>query len=80
MNTNEDIDAVVRETLGGAGPTICEVMVSPEERTLPRVAARQDADGRMVSSPMEDMSPLLDRDEFDEIMSIQGGADGQNHS
>ncbi len=49
------------------GPCVIEVMVDPKERTLPRVTASVK-DGKIVSNPMEDMTPLLSRDEFYSVM------------
>ncbi len=65
---------VVRETLESAGPAICVVKTSVNEVTIPRVAAEVRPDGTIVSKPMEDMSPLLAREEF---VAIMGQADAQ---
>ena len=46
------------------GPVVCEVMTIPDETRAPRVSSSQRADGSMVSRPLEDMWPFLDRDEF----------------
>ena len=61
---------VIRKVLRTKGPVICEVMVPPTEQTLPRVMARVKPDGTIVSSPMEDMTPLLDRKELKAQMLI----------
>jgi len=60
----------VRDILEAEGPVICEVMVSPEQVTAPRVSSRQCEDGSMVSMPMEDLWPFLDREEFKSNMVI----------
>jgi acetolactate synthase-1/2/3 large subunit len=58
----------LREKVAGMllqdGPVVCEVMVSPEDRTSPKVSSAQRPDGTMVSKPLEDLWPFLDRDEF----------------
>ena len=54
----------VREVLETSGPVICEVRVTQNQFTAPRVASRQLPDGTMVSSPLEDLWPFLDRDEL----------------
>ena len=54
----------VRDVLGFEGPVVCEVMVSPDQYTAPRITSMQRPDGTMVSKPLEDMWPLLSRDEF----------------
>ena len=60
----------VREVLALAGPVICAVDVSSNEVTAPRVGSQVQPDGTIVSAPMEDMSPLLDREEFAANMII----------
>jgi acetolactate synthase-1/2/3 large subunit len=60
----------VREILRKEGPVVCEVMVSPDQVTAPRVSSHQREDGSMESMPMEDLWPFLDRAEFRSNMSI----------
>ena len=64
INNHEELRARMGELLGGAGPLICVVKTSAEEEVAPRVSSTLNEDGTMVSRPMEDMSPLLERDEF----------------
>jgi acetolactate synthase-1/2/3 large subunit len=54
----------IRQTLATKGPVICEVSVSPLEVQQPRVMSTLRADGTIVSKPMEDLWPFLERDEF----------------
>ena len=54
----------VREVLQSEGPVVCDVKISPEQITAPRVSSMQMEDGSMVSMPMEDLWPFLDRQEF----------------
>jgi acetolactate synthase-1/2/3 large subunit len=54
----------MRAALATEGPVLCEVMVDPEQAFEPKLSSRTLPDGRMVSSPLEDLSPFLDRDEF----------------
>jgi acetolactate synthase-1/2/3 large subunit len=60
----------VRAVLATEGPVICEVMCIPDEARIPALAAAQRADGSLVSKPLEDLSPLLDREEFRSNMLI----------
>ncbi len=64
LDDNADIREVVRRVLAAEGPVVCEVMVSPDEATSPRVISVLGPDGKLSSKPMEDMSPLLERGEF----------------
>ena len=65
-----DLQARLEHVLATPGPVICEVMVPPEEPRIPRVATRQGANGKMVSSPLEDLFPFLEREELRANMYI----------
>ncbi|MFC1952554.1 thiamine pyrophosphate-binding protein [Chloroflexota bacterium] len=54
----------VREVLQAEGPVICEVVISPNQITAPRLSSMQKEDGSMVSKPLEDLWPFLEREEF----------------
>jgi acetolactate synthase-1/2/3 large subunit len=64
VHCHEDLRASVRAVLAQDGPVVCAVRTSPEEATAPRVTSAVRPDGTVVSKPMEDMWPFLDRDEF----------------
>jgi acetolactate synthase-1/2/3 large subunit len=50
--------------LHAPGPHVCEVMLDPTQGFEPKLSSRRLPDGRMVSSPLDDMAPFLDRDEL----------------
>jgi acetolactate synthase-1/2/3 large subunit len=62
----ENIQAVLRTP----GPEICDVMTDPDQIVAPRVSSYVCSDGSMVSRPLEDLCPFLDRDEFISNMLI----------
>ena len=70
IENHSGIKEKVREALAARGPVVCEVMVSPNQCTVPRITSLQRPDGTMVSKPLEDMWPFLSRDEFLENMII----------
>jgi acetolactate synthase-1/2/3 large subunit len=56
----EEIDQVLKAD----GPALCDVRMDPNQLFVPRIASKRLPDGRMVSSPLEDMYPFLPEDEF----------------
>jgi acetolactate synthase I/II/III large subunit len=52
------------------GPVVCEVIAPSEEQRAPRLSSMQRPDGSMVSKPLEDLWPFLDREEFRSNMII----------
>jgi len=67
LNLSDDIEKVLKID----GPVICEVMLSPQEKMEPKLSSKIKHDGSIVSSPLEDMFPFLDREEFDDNMIIK---------
>lgn len=60
----------VRRVLAMPGPVVCEVVCSLEQTIAPRATSSVRPDGTIVSRPMEDLWPLLDREEFRANMLI----------
>ena len=68
--TNEEIPNVIETVLKQTGPVICEVFVSPKQNFEPKSATKKLEDGTLVSPPLEDLAPFLDREEFKKNMII----------
>ena len=58
------------EILATPGPRIIDLQLTPSEILYPKVAALPQADGSMLSMPLEDMSPLLSLAQLENEMSI----------
>jgi len=61
ISTVSDLDALP-EIIASDGPLIVDIRLTPDEALSPKVAALPQADGSIISMPMEDMSPLLPLD------------------
>jgi acetolactate synthase-1/2/3 large subunit len=70
LDNQKDIVENVRNILETPGPAICEVMMYHTHESLPRNSTYKKEDGTFVSLPMEDLLPLLPREEFEENMSV----------
>jgi acetolactate synthase-1/2/3 large subunit len=62
------LSATIQQTLAAPGPFLCEVMLNPNQPFSPKLSSRKLPDGRMVSSPLEDLSPFLSREELAQNM------------
>ncbi len=59
-----DLHEGLQRALSHCGPLLVDVKVVADEALFPKSAALPQADGSMRSMPLEDMSPLLPRDEL----------------
>ena len=68
---NEHLGKAIEDTLAVDGPAICEIFVSTEQNFEPKSATKRLPDGTLVSPPLEDLGPFLDREEFYSNMIIK---------
>jgi len=70
IRTHRELAAGIAATVAGDGPRMCEVVLDLNQQFAPKLASRKLPDGRMVSSPLEDLAPFLSREELKENMLI----------
>ena len=68
---HEHIKDQIRIALKTKDPIICEVMIDPYLQTAPKIQSEMLAGGSIVSKPLEDLWPFLDREEFKANMIIE---------
>jgi acetolactate synthase-1/2/3 large subunit len=68
--SNEEVREGIRRALAHEGPELIEVVVDPSKTLLPKLSSYIKADGTMASRPLEDLAPLLEREEFTRSMLI----------
>lgn len=66
----QDFAPFIQKALETSGPVLCDVVLDPDQGFEPRQSSRQLPDGRIVSAPLEDMYPFLDRKELLENLLI----------
>ena len=71
INTWEEAEEVLPRFQAHDGPAICEVRMHPEQPMVPKLSLAVKPDGTIVSPPLEDLSPLLSREELGRNM-IEG--------
>ena len=70
VRRNEDVDRFVDRILASEGVLLAEAFVDPAQTTDPKASTRKLPSGEMVSAPLEDMAPFLDREELKKIMEV----------
>ena len=68
--SNKEIDAVLDSAFSTEGAFIAEIFVDAGQFFEPKSATKRLADGTLVSPPLEDLAPFLDREELRSIMKI----------
>ena len=70
VRTWADVKSIIPEVQSIKGPVICEVFTHPEQPFVPKLSLVQQKDGSIISPPLEDLSPLLSREEMRKHMLI----------
>jgi len=63
-----EVDTTLEQVQAATGPVICEVFMHPEQLFSPKLSVVANADGSLVSPPLEDLSPLIPRSVLDKAM------------
>lgn len=61
----EGMDDLIEQVLSTEGPVMCDVVVSDEQIFSPKLSSKVLPDGKIVSPPIDDMFPFLDREEYE---------------
>lgn len=69
-HSNEEMHEAVRKTLAEPGYVFCEIFTDTVQVWEPKSATKRLPDGRLVSPPLEDLAPFLDREELKENLFI----------
>ncbi|MBP2630525.1 MAG: thiamine pyrophosphate enzyme binding domain protein [Firmicutes bacterium] len=64
LDKSADLKFTITTVLNTEGPVLCEIKVSPDQITSPRVKAMKLPNGNMISKSLEDMWPYLDEKEI----------------
>lgn len=70
IESGANLSTKLQRAISVEGPILIEVMVLQDEPRIPRSATRITDSGKMVSSPLEDLFPFLDRQELRSNMYI----------
>lgn len=68
--SNDALEETIRQVFATEGAVICEIMVSTDQNFEPKSSTKRLEDGTLVSPPLEDLAPFLDRETFLKEMII----------
>ncbi|MBT6231165.1 MAG: thiamine pyrophosphate-binding protein [Candidatus Scalindua sp.] len=68
--TSSNLPDMIKSLLDETGPAILEVMCPHNQEIIPAVSSIKLPNGKMVSKPLEDMYPFMEREEFLKNMII----------
>jgi acetolactate synthase-1/2/3 large subunit len=59
LRKDNNAEVVIREFLEADGPVVLEVYMAPDQLLVPKLSVSITAEGKLVSPPLEDLSPLI---------------------
>jgi acetolactate synthase-1/2/3 large subunit len=64
---NDNLETIISYN----GPYLCEIMCPSDEEIYPTSATIKTEDGKLISQPLENMSPFLSKEEFEKEMIVK---------
>lgn len=69
-HSHSDLKNAIQDTLSQPGFQLCEIILDLKQSFEPKLSSKKLPDGRMVTTPLEDMFPFLSREELQENMIV----------
>jgi acetolactate synthase-1/2/3 large subunit len=69
-SNHAEMDACIQQTLDTDGPAFCELMIDEGVPFAPKLSSKQLPDGKIISPPLEDLSPFLSKEELASNMLV----------
>jgi acetolactate synthase I/II/III large subunit len=69
---------VIRAFLSKAGPAVLEVFMAPDQLLVPKLSVSINAEGKLVSPPLEDLSPLIPMKQLKDLLLVQVHSNSEN--
>lgn len=69
-HSHKDLKTAIQDTLAKPGFQLCEIILDLKQSFEPKLSSKKLPDGRMVTTPLEDMFPFLSREELQENMIV----------
>ena len=66
ITSNKNLKANIKKLLAQKGPLLCDVLLQEDYIFTPKLSSKKLPDGTMISAPLEDMYPFLDKKELEE--------------
>lgn len=60
----DNINSLINQVIRSSGPVFCEVVLDQDQFFAPKLSSKVLPDGRIVSPPIDDMFPFLDKEEY----------------
>ena len=68
ISNNREIDTKLTKILKNDIAEIIEVKIDPKKHLYPKLTSQIGSNGKMTTSPLEDLYPFINRDELKKIM------------
>ena len=71
LRKEDDSEAVIREFLEADETIVLEVYMAPDQLLVPKLSVSITAEGKLVSPPLEDLSPLMPLETLEKSLLVQ---------
>ena len=70
LHKEDDAKQAIGEFLTQAGPTVLEVFMALDQLLVPKLSVSITAEGKLVSPPLEDLSPLIPMEQLRSLLLV----------
>jgi acetolactate synthase-1/2/3 large subunit len=71
IDSKKTVQDVLATAIAHPGASLINVMMSPDQKYLPRLATNKTAEGNLVSPPLEDMDPKISMSDLENLLGYR---------
>ena len=64
LKNSSNLKSKISNFLKKKGPGVCQIIMRENQALIPRIQTRMTPEGKFIPTPLDDMYPYLDRDEY----------------
>jgi len=70
LTVEDRVDTILEQFFSNSEPCVLEVFMSPEQLLVPKLSVSITAEGKLISPPLEDLSPLIPLDKLRHCLGV----------
>jgi acetolactate synthase-1/2/3 large subunit len=71
IDSNKTVRDGLASALAHPGASLINILMSPDQKYLPRLATNKTSEGKLVSPPLEDMDPKIPLSDLEHLLGYR---------
>ena len=70
LKNEDESEIIINSFLETKKPVVLEVFMDPQQLLVPKLSVSVNSDGKLISPPLEDLSPLIPEKQLEDLLMV----------